>query len=180
MSMVCNARSRHATAMPLSRCYPMARRCMLRASVPIPLSRGVIGRDFDAEHLAIDVVREFFTMPDQRKRVAAATHQTVNGFRTPAARKATKKFVSDAATIDRDDTTQIVRLFDEGLPALKEVGEVFTTPAFDRLIAPKPPSVKVGLSIKGNLVEISPLADECRDRVVPCYLRTVGVNDSIS
>lgn len=126
----------------------------------IPLSRGVIGRDFDAEHLAIDVVREFFTMPDQRKRVAAATHQTVNGFRTPAARKATKKFVSDAATIDRDDTTQIVRLFDEGLPALKEVGEVFTTPAFDRLIAPKPPSVKVGLSIKGNLVEISPLADE--------------------
>lgn len=68
--------------------------------------------------------------------------------------------MSDAATIDRDDTTQIVRLFDEGLPALKEVGEVFTTPAFDRLIAPKPPSVKVGLSIKGNLVEISPLADE--------------------
>ena len=67
-----------------------------------------------------------------------------------------KKIVSDAATIDRDDTTQIVRLFDEGLPALKEVGEVFTTPAFDRLIAPKPPSVKVGLSIKGNLVEISP------------------------
>lgn len=40
------------------------------------------------------------------------------------------------------------------------MGEVFTTPAFDRLIAPKPPSVKVGLSIKGNLVEISPLADE--------------------
>ena len=88
----------------------------------IPLSRGVIGRDFDAEHLAIDVVREFFTMPDQRKRVAAATHQTVNGFRTPAARKTAKQFVSDAATIDRDDTTQIVRLFDEGLPALKEVG----------------------------------------------------------
>ena len=126
-------------------------------------------------------MREFFTMPDQRKRVAAATHQPVNGFRTPAARKATKKFVSDAATIDRDDTTQIVRLFDEGLPALKEVGEVFTTPAFDRLIAPKPPSVKVGLSIKGNLVEISPLAMKCRrTKWVPCYLRTVGVNDSIS
>ena len=87
------------------------------------------------------------------------------------ARKTAKQFVSDAATIDRDDTTQIVRLFDEGLPALKEVGEVFTTPAFDRLIAPKPPSVKVGLSIKGNLVEISPLADE-----VP----PDEVNDSIS
>ena len=89
--------------------------------------------------------------------------------------------MSDAATIDRDDTTQIVRLFDEGLPALKEVGEVFTTPAFDRLIAPKPPSVKVGLSIKGNLVEISPSLMKCRrTKWVPCYLRTVGVNDSIS
>ena len=74
--------------------------------------------------------------------------------------KGHQKFVSDAATIDRDDTTQIVRLFDEGLSALKEVGEVVHHTGFDRLIAPKPPSVKVGLSIKGNLVEISPLADE--------------------
>ena len=51
------------------------------------------------------------------------------GSGTPAARKATKNSCLMRATIDRDDTTQIVRLFDEGLPALKEVGEVFTTPA---------------------------------------------------
>lgn len=127
---------------------------------PQSVSRAVVGRDFDTENLALDVVREFFAMPDQRKRTASAAQRTVNGFRTSAARAATRKFVSAAAVIDRDDTTQIVRLFDEGLPALHDVGEVFTTPAFDRLIAPKSPSVKVGLSIKGNLVEISPIADE--------------------
>ena len=140
----------------------------------IPLSRGVIGRDFDAEHLAIDVVREFFTMPDQRKRVAAATHQTVNGVRTPAARKATKKFVSDAATIDRDDTTQIVRLFDEGLPALKEVGEVFTT-------RPSHQASKSDCPSKATWWRYHPSLMKCRrTKWVPCYLRTVGVNDSIS
>lgn len=146
----------------------------------IPLSRGVIGRDFDAEHLAIDVVREFFTMPDQRKRVAAATHQTVNGFRTPAARKATKNSCLmrplSIAMTPRRSFVSLTRI-----AGTKGSGEVFTTPAFDRLIAPKPPSVKVGLSIKGNLVEISPSLMKCRrTKWVPCYLRTVGVNDSIS
>lgn len=118
------------------------------------------GRDFDTEHLALDVVREFFVMPEEQRRKLAETRRVTAGFRTSASRVKAHARASEAAVINRDDTTQIVRLFDEGLPALHEVGEVFTTPAFDRLIAPKPPSVKVGLSIKGNLVEISPIADE--------------------
>ncbi|MBT1170039.1 DEAD/DEAH box helicase [Bifidobacterium sp. SO4] len=140
----------------------------------------VVGRDFDAEHLALDVVREFFTMPDTRMGVLSASlpsataTQTSGRRRGPAAGKRASasgskasrsvgnavRSVSGAAVINRDDTTQLVRLFDEGLTALHEVGKVFTTPAFDRLVAPAAPSVKVGLSIKGNLVEISPIADE--------------------
>ena len=120
----------------------------------------VPGRDLDTEHLALDVVSEFFSMPEEQRRKLAETRQATAGFRTPASRAKARARASEAAVINRDDTTQIIRLFDEGLPALHEVGEVFTTPAFDRLIAPKPPSVKVGLSIKGNLVEISPIADE--------------------
>lgn len=104
--------------------------------------RAVPGRDLDAEHLALDVVGEFFTMPER----GAASADAPN--------------VTDVAVINRDDTMQLIRLFDEGLAALHDLGEVFTTPAFDRLIAPKPPSVKVGLAVKGNLVEISPIADE--------------------
>lgn len=120
----------------------------------------VPGRDLDTEHLALDVVSEFFSMSEEQRRKLAETRQATAGFRTPASRAKARARASEAAVINRDDTTQIIRLFDEGLPALHEVGEVFTTPAFDRLIAPKPPSVKVGLSIKGNLVEISPIADE--------------------
>lgn len=140
----------------------------------------VLGRDFDAEHLALDVVREFFTMPDTRAGASSASlpsatatlasrrgRRPVSGKRAGAsgskalglAGSAVRPVVG-AAVINRDDTTQLVRLFDEGLTALREVGKVFTTPAFDRLVAPAAPSVKVGLSIKGNLVEISPIADE--------------------
>ncbi|KFI91965.1 SNF2 family domain-containing protein [Bifidobacterium saguini DSM 23967] len=132
-------------------------------------AKAVVGRDFDAERLAMDVVREFFDMPGAGKvsEVSTALAGSARGFKTKAARASaarsaarTRAKQSGAATIDRDNTTQIVRLFDEGLQALHEVGSVFTTPAFDRLVAPKAPSVKVGLSIKGNLVEISPMADE--------------------
>ncbi|KAB7789169.1 DEAD/DEAH box helicase [Bifidobacterium cebidarum] len=132
------------------------------------VAQAVIGRDLDAERLAMDVVREFFDMPGGGKSgVATPSRRSARGFATKTARVAaaraaaqTRAKQSGAATIDRDNTTQIVRLFDEGLQALHEVGSVFTTPAFDRLVAPKAPSVKVGLSIKGNLVEISPIADE--------------------
>ncbi|MBT1175065.1 SNF2 helicase associated domain-containing protein [Bifidobacterium sp. LC6] len=129
-------------------------------------ANAVVGRDFETEHLATDVVRAFFDMPDARGRdvkpASAARGFTTKTSRAAAARTAarTRAKQAGAATIDRDNTQQIVRLFDEGLRALHEVGSVFTTPAFDRLVAPKAPSVKVGLSVKGNLVEISPIADE--------------------
>ncbi|KFI96111.1 DEAD/DEAH box helicase [Bifidobacterium stellenboschense] len=90
------------------------------------------GRDFGAERAMLDLVRAYFSVD------------------SPSA----------PARIGRDETTRIVALFDEGLDALRAQGKVFTTPAFDRMLAPKPPSVKVGLSVTSNLVEISPIADE--------------------
>lgn len=130
-------------------------------------SAGAVGRDYDAEHLAMDVVREFFDMPEAAIRAAAGANAGAKGFTTKTARISAQRRAaklraaqSGAATIDRDNTEQIVRLFDDGLQALHEVGSVFTTPAFDRLVAPRAPRVTVGLSIKGNLVEISPIADE--------------------
>ena len=48
----------------------------------------------------------------------------------------------------------------DGVQILKSVGQVFSTAAFDGMMQPNPPSVKVGLSIDSNLVEISPIADE--------------------
>ncbi|PST48812.1 helicase [Bifidobacterium callitrichos] len=90
------------------------------------------GHDFAAERAMLDLVRTYFAIP------------------SPAA----------PAFIGRDETMRIIALFDEGLPALRAMGKVFTTPAFDRLLAPKPPSVTVGLAIRSNLVEISPIADE--------------------
>lgn len=129
--------------------------------------RTAVGRDYDAEHLALDVVKEFFEMPGAGTSAHTGVAARRQGFRTRTARAAAAREAgqarakqSGAATIDRNDTTRIVRLFDEGIAALHEVGDVYTTPAFDRLLAPKPPSVKVGLSVKGNLVEISPIADE--------------------
>ncbi|OZG61066.1 helicase [Bifidobacterium myosotis] len=119
--------------------------------------RVVLGRDFDTEHLALDVVREFFTMPDARAMMSETARRTSRRGRGASSGAASS---SRAAVINRDDTTQLVRLFDEGLPALHDMGKVFTTPAFDRLVSPAAPSVKVGLSVKGNLVEISPIADE--------------------
>ena len=123
----------------------------------------VVGRDIDTERMAMDVVRGLFSMPGND----VATNRRMPEFRTANSRRAASAKQAAAARarlgtayIDRDDTKRLVRLFDEGLPLLHDVGDVFTTPAFDRLVAPKAPSVKVGLSVKGNLVEISPIADE--------------------
>ncbi|WP_082440427.1 DEAD/DEAH box helicase [Bifidobacterium aesculapii] len=97
-----------------------------------PRTPDAAGRDFGEERAMLDLVRTYFT---------------VDGPTRPG-------------RIGRDETTRIVALFDDGLAALHAQGTVFTTPAFDRLLAPKPPSVRVGLSVRSNLVEISPLADE--------------------
>lgn len=123
----------------------------------IPGESVPVGRDYDTERLLMDVMRQFFATPSAvgARGGAGRAKQREFGQPTPSRTREPR-----TAYINYDDTTQLIRLFDEGLAALRSVGTVYTTPAFDRLLAPKPPSVKVGLSIKGNLVEISPIADE--------------------
>ena len=41
-----------------------------------------------------------------------------------------------------------------GLVQFRALGEVFTTPAFDRLIVERPPRVSLGLSLRANLIQM--------------------------
>ena len=52
------------------------------------------------------------------------------------------------------DSSDIARLLFRGMPELKELGDIFTTPAFDRLVSKRVPRVVVGLSIKSNLIDL--------------------------
>ncbi|NEG89454.1 DEAD/DEAH box helicase [Bifidobacterium aerophilum] len=88
-------------------------------------------RDKDAERLAVEAVLHYFPRPSG----AVA-------------------FLSD-----KDDEA-VYRLLTEGLPVLRGLGDVYATPAFDGLTAMPRPTIKVGLSVKSGLVEISPIADE--------------------
>ena len=64
------------------------------------------------------------------------------------------------ARVKEEDEQAILLMLTDGVQILKSVGQVFSTAAFDGMMQPNPPSVKVGLSIDSNLVEISPIADE--------------------
>ena len=47
-----------------------------------------------------------------------------------------------------------------GLPEFRAAGEVFTTPAFDRLIRDGKPRVTMGVSLSGNLIDLTVSADD--------------------
>ena len=58
------------------------------------------------------------------------------------------------ATLPLTDGDGVERLLFGGLARLQSLGEVFTTPAFDRLIADGKPRVDVGLSLHGSLLDL--------------------------
>ncbi len=67
---------------------------------------------------------------------------------------------TDLARIREEDEQTILLMLTDGVEILTSIGQVFSTAAFDGMMKPTGPSVKVGLSIDSNLVEISPIADE--------------------
>ena len=67
---------------------------------------------------------------------------------------------TDLARIREEDEQTILLMLTDGVEILASIGQVFSTAAFDGMMKPTSPSVKVGLSIDSNLVEISPIADE--------------------
>lgn len=68
------------------------------------------------------------------------------------------------------DGAGVERLLAEGLPALRGAGMVYATPAFDALVAPRPPRVRVGVSVRSSLVELSTIADEVPPHEVSAVL----------
>ena len=98
-------------------------------------------RDRDAERLAVEAVLHYFPRPD-----------------------------GPLAFIEESNDDAIWRLLTEGLPVMRGLGEVFTTPAFDGLLAAPRPTVRLGLSVRSGLVEISPIADEIDPDDVPDLL----------
>ncbi|NEG96532.1 helicase [Bifidobacterium sp. SMB2] len=98
-------------------------------------------RDRDAERLAVEAALHYFPRPEGL-----------------------------IARIPESDDDAIWRLLTEGLPVLRDLGDVFSTPAFDGLTAVSHPVIRVGLSLKSDLVEISPIADEIDPKDVPALL----------
>lgn len=58
------------------------------------------------------------------------------------------------------DEEALSRLLFGGLAQLKAIGEVFTTPAFDRLLTDRKPRLTMGLSIVGNLIDLDVSSDD--------------------
>lgn len=102
-----------------------------------------VARDRETERLAVEAVRQYFPMPD-----------------------------GPIARIREDNDKAIYKLLNEGLPVLRGLGEVFSTPSFDGLTSSPHPVFKIGLSIKSGLVEISPIADEIDPSEVPALLNS--------
>jgi SNF2 family DNA or RNA helicase len=102
---------------------------------------GPVVRDKRVERLAVEAVRQYFPEPE-----------------------------GPVARINQDDEKAMYRLISEGLPVLRGLGEVFSTPAFDGLTNSPHPVFKIGLSVKSGLVEVSAIADEIDPADVPALL----------
>jgi SNF2 family DNA or RNA helicase len=102
-----------------------------------------VSRDRQTERLAVEAVRHYFPMPK-----------------------------GDIAFLPEHNDGAIYKLISEGLPVLRSLGTVFSTPDFDGLTAVSHPSIKVGLSLRSGLVEISPIADEIDPEDVPALLNS--------
>lgn len=63
-------------------------------------------------------------------------------------------------TIAIDDADAIGNLLFGGLAAFRQAGQVYTTPAFDKLLFDGHPTVQTGLSISGDLINLDISADE--------------------
>ena len=78
----------------------------------------------------------------------------------------TVEYVNDSERLDivahipatGDDA--LANLLFGGLAKFREAGEVFTTPAFDRLISDRKPRITMGVSLAGNLIDLDVSADD--------------------
>lgn len=64
------------------------------------------------------------------------------------------QFFDGSCTLPLRQTELAGELLYGGLAQFRAIGEVFTTPAFDRLIVERPPRVSLGLSLRANLIQM--------------------------
>lgn len=64
------------------------------------------------------------------------------------------QFFDGSMTLPLRQTELAGDLLYGGLVQFRALGEVFTTPAFDRLIVERPPRVSLGLSLRANLIQM--------------------------
>lgn len=95
-------------------------------------------RDLDSERLAREAVRQYFPAPQE-----------------------------GVARIPESDEKAIYAFLTQGLPLLRGMGHVFSTPAFDGLTVTSHTQIRVGVRLKSGLVEISPIAKEIDPDEVP-------------
>ena len=100
--------------------------------------------------------------PDPRSKAAQVKRDVAReSFAVQVARQLFPTWSSiDVARIREEDEQSILLMLTDGVDILRSVGSVFSTAAFDGMMQPGTPTVKVGLSVDSNLVEISPIADE--------------------
>lgn len=66
-----------------------------------------------------------------------------------------ERYLGGIAAIPLDDDEGVANLLFGGLAEFRTQGDVFTTPAFDRLISDKKPKVTLGVSLAGNLIDLT-------------------------
>ena len=98
----------------------------------------------------------FDATPHQQQKPASNTPEPL---RDEAAEKRAKTLVEQYFPgnfpLDISQDEAIAHLVFGGLLRFKELGEVFTTPAFDRLLTDTKPTISVGISLAGDLINLS-------------------------
>ena len=69
-------------------------------------------------------------------------------------------FTDPAGTLPMKEEDTVARLVFTGLSEFRSLGEVFTTPAFDKLIRDGKPRLTMGVSLAGNLINLTVQADD--------------------
>ncbi len=81
----------------------------------------------------------------------------------------------NAATLVVSSDAEVARLVYEGVPEMQRLGDVLVTSAFERLRSTARPCVRVGLSVRSNLLDLTLNADGVDQSELAGILRSYGL-----
>lgn len=93
-------------------------------------------------------------LPDDALEAQTASLLGQYMHKTPNGGGATRGLDRFSAYIELSDSDRVGRLLFEGLKEFKQQASVFTTPSFDRMISDKKPTISMGVSLSGNLINL--------------------------